>query len=120
MERARVARTLGAQMADDAFRRTPEALGRLTPEGVAAVARGSGRDLTDAIERTGARWREAETHRPRTPAPQVAAELQRAQLGMEPFRAFDRVQERAREVQRELARAAKRALGLDRDRGRGL
>lgn len=111
-----MARTLGAEVAADVFRRTPEAWGQLTPEGTAAVTRGAGRALTDAIERTGAQWQAAERERPRMPAAQVASELQRAQLGMEPFRTFDRAQAHARELQR----AIERGLGLDRgDRGRG-
>lgn len=108
-------RTLGAEVAADVFRRTPEALGRLTPEAAQAVAQGWGRELTDAVGRTGAAWRGAERERPREPAAQVAAELQCAQLGMAPFRALDRAQAQARA----LARAAERALGSDREQERG-
>lgn len=108
-----MAGTLGAEVAADVFRRTPEAFGRLTAAGAAAVARGQARELTAAIERTSAESMAAERTRPREPAAQVAAELQRAQLGMEPFRAQDRA--KAKEL-------AERVLDLgrgDRDHGRG-
>ena len=108
-----MARTIGADVAADTLRRSPQAFGALTAEGGEAVARGRGHELTTAIERTGTTWRQAESQRPGTPADQVAAELQRAELGMEPFRAFDRAH--ARQVQR----AIERERGLRQDRGRG-
>lgn len=110
--RDRMARTIGGDVAADTLRRTPQAFGALTAEGAEALARGWGRELTGAIERTGARWREAEQERPHTPAAQVMVQVQGLERLLAPFRAQDRAQEQVKQ-------RAERALGLDRDRGRG-
>jgi len=97
-------RALGPAVTGDELRRSPQAFGALTDDAARQLAQGWGRDLTDAIGKTGRALLEAEAARPRPSAEQLEARVVRLDGLLEAFRKQDRAQEQARELAKDLTR----------------